>query len=68
MLLRLAFLESVKRKAFFEKYPPARVYVFRKRVTMYPAGTVKPKNSSTIAFAWFIWEKGFSGNPVIDWI
>lgn len=26
------------------------------------------KWNSTMCFAWFIWEKGFSGEPTIRWI
>lgn len=68
MLLKLTFLESERRKEFFENTPLSRVYVFRKRVTMYPEGTEKPKNSSTVTYAWFIWEHGYKGEPVIRWI
>jgi hypothetical protein len=68
MLLKLTFLESEKRREFFEKYPPARIHVFRRRITMYPEGTAKPRNNGTIAFAWFVWEKGFSGKPTLNWI
>lgn len=56
MLLKLTFLESEKRKSFFEKFPFSKVLVFRKRITMFPEGTDKPKNSGTITFAWFIWD------------
>ena len=24
--------------------------------------------SSAVAYAWFVWEKGYRGNPVIKWI
>lgn len=24
--------------------------------------------SSAMAYAWFVWEKGFTGKPVIEWI
>lgn len=68
MLLKLSFLESESRRKFFEEHPPTRIYVFCKRLTMYPAGTAPPKNGGTIAFAWFIWEKGFQGKPTIGWI
>ena len=23
---------------------------------------------SAVAYAWFVWEKGYQGKPVIDWI
>lgn len=68
MLLKLTFLESEKRKEFFENKKLEKVYVFRKRVTMFPHGNEKPKNSGTITYAWFIWNNDFNGLPTIDWI
>lgn len=68
MLLKLSFLESVGRQDFYKKHPPVRLYAFHRRVTMYPEGTEPPKNNGTIAFAWFVWEKGYKGKPLLDWI
>lgn len=68
MLLKLSFLEGAKRFDFFQNTPLKKIYVFCKRVTMYPEGTEKPKNSGTIAYAWFVWEKGYEGQPMVDWI
>lgn len=67
-LLKLTFLESAKRKKFFETYPPKKVWVFSNRVTMYPHGQPEPKNGGTIAYAWFVWEKGYNDSPRIGWI
>lgn len=67
-LLKLTFLESAKRKKFFEKYPPKKVWVFSNRVTMFPHGQPEPKNGGTIAYAWFIWEAGYNDSPRIGWI
>lgn len=56
MLLRLAFLEGIERgKTIFKSNPPTRVWVFSKRVTMYPGG-VQTGGGGTIAFAWFVWD------------
>lgn len=71
MLLKLAFLESESRKEFFETTPLKKVWVFRKRVNMYPANLPKdekPKNSGTIAFALYEWEHGYNGEPTIGWL
>lgn len=68
MFLKLTFLEGAKRKLLFDKYPPKKIYVFRNRVDCWKGG-VKPNNpSKAVCYAWFVWEKGFSGNPQIDWI
>ena len=68
MLLKLSFLESTSRYDFFKNTPLKKVYVFCKRVQMYPEGIEKPKNSGTIAYAWYVWEKGYTGKPQIDWL
>lgn len=68
MLLKLSFLESVWRYDFFKSTPLKKVYVFCKRVNMYPEWIEKPKNSWTIAYAWYVWEKWYEWEPIIDWI
>lgn len=69
-LLRLAFLEGVKR--FNELYahnPPARIYVFSKRQTMIRGDHDEAwYGSGKMAFAWFVWLKDFKGTTELDWI
>ncbi len=67
MLCKLQFLEGGKRKLMFEKTPLKRVYVFSKRLTMTRNG-IKMKNSGMIAFAWFVWEHGYEGEPTVAWL
>jgi hypothetical protein len=62
MLLRLAFLESEKRRDIIDNSGLARVHVFRKRLPMmHRDGWEGRKASSGMAFAWFIWERGYTG-------
>lgn len=68
MLLKLSFLESADRYEFFQNTPLRTVYVFCKRVNMYPEWQPKPKNSWTIAYAWYVWEKWYEWKPNIEWI
>lgn len=68
MLLKLTFLEGQKRKQFFLKNPPKKIYVFSKRITCAMNGEFENYPSSAIAYAWYIWEKGYKGKPTIDWI
>jgi hypothetical protein len=69
MLLKLAFLEGKKRKAFFEQNPPKKVWVFSNRITMHREGNEEAyKNGGMIAFAWFIWEHGHTGPTEIGWL
>jgi hypothetical protein len=67
MLCKLQFLEGAKRKVMFENTPLKSVYVFSKRLTMNRNGE-KMKNSGMIAFAWFVWEHGYTGPPTIGWL
>lgn len=68
MLGKLQFLEGQKRKPFFESTPLARVHVFSKRVNFYRNGEKGSYSTSTMAFAWFVWEHGYEGEPVIRWL
>lgn len=68
MFLKLTFLEGKGRKQFFTKNPPKTVYVFSGRVKCAKNGDFESLGSSAVAYAWFIWEKGFTGNPVIKWV
>ena len=68
-LLRLQFLETIKRKAFFEKYPMRYVAVFSFRIKCNKDNDPNAQTThSAIAFAWYIWQKGYKGNPELLWI
>lgn len=68
MFLKLTFLESKKRRELFEKYPPKAIYVSSSRLSCAKNGDFEQyKNGTAIAYAWFIWEKGFDGEPVVRW-
>lgn len=67
MLLRLACLEGSERREIFDTTPLARVHVFSKRLTMYREG--KPTGEGgMLAFAWFVWEHGYTGKPTLGWL
>lgn len=72
MFLKIQFLEGKARKEMFKKYPPKKVYVFSERQNPLRNGSPVDENgkkwSSTMCFAWFVWEKGFDGKPQIEWI
>jgi hypothetical protein len=70
MFLKLTFLEGKVRYSFFQENPPRRVYVFSYRANCYRNGEVEnfKHKSSTVAYAWFVWEKGYKGKPEIEWI
>lgn len=69
MFLKTVFLESESRYEMFhdKEFPLKTVYQFSKRVTLYKDG-VKMKNSGMISYAWFVWERGYVGQPTLKWI
>lgn len=68
MFLKLQFLEGKERKNFFKKYPPKIVYVSSSRLKCAKNGDFDKVKSSAVAFAWYIWEKGYCGDPIIKWV
>lgn len=68
MFLKLQFLEGKSRKHFFLSNPPKRVYVSSSRLSCALNGDFANCPSSAVAYAWFVWEKGFKGDPIIKWI
>lgn len=71
MFLKLQFLEGKARKELFQKYPPKCVYVSSGRLLCAKNGDfekMKANGGSAIAYAWFVWQKGYTGDTVIKWI
>jgi DNA polymerase bacteriophage-type len=67
MLLRLAFLESERRRDILENCGLARIHQFRKRLPMmHRAGWEGKKANSGMAFAWFVWDREHSGPPTVQ--
>ena len=67
MFLKVQFLEGQKRGAFFKYTPPRTVYISRSRLSCAKNGDFERFPDSAIAYAWYVWEKGFTGDPVIKW-
>lgn len=68
MFLKLQFLEGKSRKQFFLHNPPKVVYVSSSRLICAMNGEFSKYPSSAVAYAWFVWKKGFQGDPIIKWI
>lgn len=68
MLLKIQFLESKKRQELFKKNPPEYVYVFTERTVCARDGQFEKYKSSAVCYCWFVWRKGFYGEPKIRWI
>ncbi len=68
-LLPIRYLEGKQRKKeIYDINPPKLILMFSGRVNCLMGGVENKKASSMMAFAWFIWEKGYQGDTVIKWI
>lgn len=69
MLLRLSFLEGQKREKWFNSGTSGLRYVavFGKRITCNRNG-IDCDGKGAVAYAWFCFEKGYTGRPEILWI
>lgn len=76
---RFAWYESAERRAFFEKFPPVRVYTCGNRADCwrhdipvdekgrrFDPKTGKRLNGTTTAHAWFVFERGYRGSTTLD--
>jgi hypothetical protein len=74
MFFKLTFLEGQSRKELFTTNPPKVVYVSSSRLGCAKNGEFKigkygePVIESAVAYAWFVWEKGFKGDTIIKWV
>lgn len=64
MFLKVQFLEGKRRRQLFERTPPKRVWISSSRIPCGKNGAFQP---SAVAYAWFVWEKGYHGETVIKW-
>ena len=70
MFLKVQFLEGKARRALFEKHPPKRIYVASSRLLCAKNGDfqkMRDGGGSAVAYAWFIWEKGYKSDTVVRW-
>jgi len=72
MFLKTTFLEGQQRyDKLFSTRPPRYVFQFAKRVLCAKnadfAGAIAG-GGSAVSYAWFVWEKGFTGDTIIRWI
>ena len=59
---------GAERRALYDSSPMARVWVFSKRIQMLRSGIATSENGGMVAFAWFVWEHGYRGQPTIGWL
>ena len=68
LFLPIRYLEGIARYEVMKNHPPKEIWVSVRRLTCARNGDPKEfaKGSAT-AYAWFVWEKGFTGKPEINW-
>lgn len=70
MFLKVQFLEGKSRKKLFEKYPPKTVWVSSSRITCAKNGDfeyMKANGGSAVAYAFYVWQKGYKGDTILKW-
>lgn len=72
MFAKIQLLEGSSRRKMFDNSPLKYVYVFTKRVNTLRNGEELDENgkpwSTTICFAWFVFEKNYKGEPILRWL
>ena len=67
MFLKILFLEGKKRKELFKKYPPKTVWISSSRLKCAKNGNFDSMDGSSVAYAWYTWEKGYKGDTTLKW-
>lgn len=68
MFLRIQFLEGQRRRKLFDREPPKAIYVLSRRLSCAKNGDFENYGNGAVCYAWFVWEKGFGGKTVVEWI
>lgn len=66
MFLKLTFAEGQNRRKLFSENPPKTVYIASKRYECGKNGIFT--GGSAVAYAWWIWKKGYNGDTIMKWI
>ncbi|MBT9174579.1 MAG: hypothetical protein DDT22_00239 [candidate division WS2 bacterium] len=65
--LPIRYTEGKGRKKIFLKYPPKVVYISSSRLKCAMNGKFDEMTGSAVSYAWFVWEKGFTGDTKLKW-
>lgn len=67
MFLKVQFLEGKARKKLFAEFPPCRVWASSSRLKCAINGGFDAIAGSAVAYAWFVWVKGYKGPTELKW-
>ena len=66
---KIQLLEGEGRRVLFDTTPLKYIYVFTRRQYVMKDGSPVDENGkrwqSTMCFAWFVWEHGYTGEPIV---
>lgn len=71
MFLKVQFLEGKERKRLFQSFPPKVIYVSSSRILCAKNAEfdkMREGGGSAVAYAWYVWQKGYKGDTIIKWI
>lgn len=72
MFLKTTFAEGKGRyKELFHKHPPLKVLQCVERVLCAKNGdfaAMRAGGGSAVAYAWWVWQKGYKGQTTLDWV
>lgn len=64
MFLKVQFMEGKGRRKLYQEKPPKTIWVSSSRI---PCGKNGEFKESMVAYAWYVWEKGYKGPTTIKW-
>lgn len=70
MFLKVQFMEGKGRKELFVKHPPKTIYISSSRINCAKNGNftgLRESGGSAVAYAWYVWNKGFNGTTEVKW-
>lgn len=65
---RTLMLEGQKRSAMYERTGLSKIFVFRRRLNGAPPDIDFKSQGGQISYSWFVWDKGHTGPPTLEWI
>lgn len=71
MFLNVQFMEGKERKRLFTEFPPKVIYVSSSRIMCAKNAEferMRDGGGSAVAYAWYVWEKGYKGDTIVKWI
>lgn len=70
LFLKIQFLEGIARYKLFQEFPPKYILVYSERQKTAKNGEFETygNNGSTVCYAWFVWERGCTTEPIVRWI